>query len=268
MYDHHSASIKNITDHFLAQPEVLALLLTGSLAHGLATRTSDVDVVVVLTEPAYQARLESGDTTFVRHDLCTYEGGYVDGKYASLSFIRSVSEKGSEPARWAFQGAKVLFSRNLPEGYPDLEQEIGAVVRYPVEEKQERIVRFRTQVELWRWFCTEARRGGNDNRYLLNVAVGKLALFGGRLILAENEVLYPYHKWFLRVLGSVREKPEGLVDKIDEMLREPSQENIDGFYEMVVGFRDWARPKHRFGAQFLEDSELNWLYLKTPVDDI
>lgn len=265
MYDHHSASIKNITAHFLAQPEVVALLLTGSIAHDFHTPTSDVDVLVVLTESAYQSRLALGDTTFVRHDLCTYEGGYVDGKYISLSFIRTVWEKGSEPARWAFDGAEILFSRDLPEGY-DLEKEIKAVVRYPVEEKQERIVKFRTQVELWRWFCSEARK--KNNKYLLNVAVGKLVLFGGRLILAENEVLYPFHKWFLRVLGEVKEKPEGLMEKIDEVLSEPSEGNTEGFYEMVVGFREWARPKYRFGAQFMEDSELNWLYLKTPVDDI
>ncbi|KAK3986187.1 hypothetical protein QBC44DRAFT_297611 [Cladorrhinum sp. PSN332] len=267
MYDHHATSITKITNHFHQDPNVLALLLTGSIAHNFQTPSSDVDVLVVLTEEAYQARLDSGDTTFVRHDLCTYEGGFVDGKYISLSFIRTVAEKGSEPARWAFEGARVLFSRNIPPQDFNLEKEIKDLVEYPVRDKLERIKRFRTQVELWRWYCSEARKKGN--KYLLTVAVGKLVLFGGRLILAHNELLYPYHKWFLRVLSQAEEKPEGLMERIEEVLGDPgSEQNVEAFYDMIVGFREWERPKFRFGAQFLEDSELNWLYLGTPVDDV
>ncbi|KAK4220581.1 hypothetical protein QBC38DRAFT_462448 [Podospora fimiseda] len=265
MYDHHASSITKITSHFHQDPDVLALLLTGSIAHGFQTPESDVDVLVVLTEEAYQARLDSGDTTFVRHDLCTYEGGYVDGKYTSLSFIRTVAEKGSEPSRWAFDGAKVLFSRNIPDDF-NLEKEIKELSRYPVEEKSEKIKRFRTQLEIWKWYCSEGRK--KNNKYLLTMAVGKLVLFGGRLILAHNELLYPYHKWFPRVLSEAKEKPVGLMEKMEAALNDPSEENTQGFYEMIVGFKEWERPKFRFGAQFMEDSELNWLYLQTPIDDI
>ena len=49
--------------------------------------------------------------TVVLHDLCTYPGGYVDAKYTSMSCINQVALVGSEPARWAFDGARVLFNR-------------------------------------------------------------------------------------------------------------------------------------------------------------
>ena len=265
MYDHHAASLEKIKSHFLQEKDVLALLLTGSIAHGFEKPDSDVDVLVVLTEEAYQVRLNSGDRTFVRHDLCTYEGGFVDGKYISLDFIRTVAEKGSEPARWAFEGARVVFSRDIPEGF-NLEEEIKSLVRYPIAEKVERIIQFRTQLEIWRWYCVEGRK--KENAYLLNVAVGKLVLFGGRLLLAHNELLYPYHKWFPKVLSQAPELPEGFMERFDAAVKDPSEENTQGFYDMVVGFREWERPAFRYGAQFAVDSELNWLYLKTPVDDI
>ncbi len=35
----------------------------------------------------------------------------MDGKYLSLDFVKQVLEKGSEPARFAFEGSQVLFSR-------------------------------------------------------------------------------------------------------------------------------------------------------------
>ncbi|KAM7197443.1 hypothetical protein V8F20_006588 [Naviculisporaceae sp. PSN 640] len=269
MFEHHAASVEVIKAHFEADSDVLALLLTGSIAHGFAKADSDVDMLVVLSEDAYQARLASGDTTFVRHDLTTYEGGYVDGKYISLSFMLSVAEKGSEPSRWAFEGATVLFERNLklPDGVPDLSTLIKSLVQYPLAEKTQKIIQFRTQLEIWRWYCTEGRK--KNNPYLLNVAVSKLVLFGGRLILAHNEMLYPYHKWFVKVLEGAKEKPEGFMEMFDKAVRDPwKEENTQGFYDMVVAFREWERPKFRFGAQFAEDSELNWMYLKTPVDDL
>lgn len=261
MHPHHVASIEKIKAHFEQEPDVLALLLTGSIAHGFETPQSDVDILIVLTEESYQDRLSSGNLTIVTHDLCTYPGGYVDAKYTSLSFIRLVAEKGSEPARFAFEGAKVLFNK-----IDGLEDEITRVVKFDVEGKEERIMKFRTQLELWKWYSEEALK--KENRYLINLATSKLTLFGGRLILAENELLYPYHKWFLRVLGQAKEKPDGLMEKIEKLTHEPSFESVKEFYELVAGWREWKRPQFRFGAQFMVDSELNWLYLQTPVDDL
>ncbi|KAK0719329.1 hypothetical protein B0H67DRAFT_642692 [Lasiosphaeris hirsuta] len=261
MHPHHAASIQKIKAHFEQVPNVLALLLTGSIAHGFETEASDVDVLVVLTEEAYQHHVDTGIMTFVTPDLCTYPGGYVDAKYTSLGFIRLVAEKGSEPARWAFDGAQILFSE-----IPGLEGELQRLVRFDAGGKEERIVRFRSQLEIWKWYSEEGVRKGN--RYLLNMATSKLILFGGRLILADNDVLFPYHKWFLRVLGELREKPERLMECVERLSREPGMEVIQEFYDMVVGWKEWKRPRGRFGAQFMVDSELNWLILQTPVDDL
>ena len=111
MYTHHLQSIQNATDYFQGNPEVLALLLGGSIAHGFESSASDVDVLILISDTDYQKRLEEHRVTFFSRDLCTYEGGYVDGKYLGLSFLEKVRRIGSEPARFAFAGSRVLFSR-------------------------------------------------------------------------------------------------------------------------------------------------------------
>lgn len=263
MFPHHTESIEVIKNHFSADPKVQALILTGSIAHGFQSAESDFDALIVLSEDDYQQHVDVGNMTVVLHDVTTYPGGYLDGKYTSLSFIKQVAEMGSEPARWAFDGAQVLFNRN--EG-PALEEAIRAAPVYPAAEERERQRWFRAQLEIWAWYTTEAIK--KKNKYLLHTAVGKLILFGGRLILSHNELLYPYHKWFLRVLDSAPQKPEGLMACIDDLASDPTLDKVQAFAGLIKEFQDWPTGPHRFGAIFMEDSELNWLHIKTPVEDI
>jgi hypothetical protein len=68
---------------------------------------------------------------------------------------------------------------------------------------------------------------------LLGTSVSKLILFGGRLILAHNELLYPYHKWFLKVLEQAKDKPSDLLACIQTLNESPTVENSEAFYEKV-----------------------------------
>ena len=125
---------------------------------------------------------------------------------------------GSEPARFAFQGAQVLLSR-----LPAVEATLRAITRY--RSRAGRTPRrFYAQFEAWHWYTHEAIRLGN--RYLLGVAISKMVLFGGRMILAENECLYPYHKWFLRVLAGTTDRPLDLMARIDNLYAAPTGEAV------------------------------------------
>jgi hypothetical protein len=261
MEPHHSQTIQNVKEYFQRDPQVLALLLSDSLAHGFQTSTSDVDIMIFISREDYQKRFQTGQLTFFNTDLSTYEGGYVDGKYLSLDFVKQVLEKGSDPARFAFEGARVLFSR-----VERFEEEICRIAAYPIAEKTERIQRFHAQLEAWHWYCGEALKRGNQ--CLLGTAVSKLILFGGRLILTHNEMLYPYHKWFLKVLGQAKDKPSDLMASIQALTEAPTVENVEAFYQKVKRFHPWDENPHGWGAQFMLDSELNWLDGKTPVDDL
>ena len=63
---------------------MLGVLVGGSIAHGFATATSDVDLLIVVSDAEWERRLAAGDTTELDRESATYEGGYVDCKYTSL----------------------------------------------------------------------------------------------------------------------------------------------------------------------------------------
>ena len=240
---------------------MLALLLGGSIAHGFESSTSDVDVMILVSDEDHQRRFQKGDIHFYNKELCTYEGGYVDGKYLSLEFVKQVAAKGSEPARFAFAGSRILFSK-----VDGVVEQVHKAEQYPVAEKAERIKRFYAQFEAWHWYCGEALAKGN--LYLLGTSVSKLILFGGRLILAHNEMLYPYHKWFLKVLEQATDRPSDLLACIQTLNESPTAENIEAFYEKIKNFQPWTDNPFSWPTRFMLDSELNWMDGTTPVDDL
>ena len=258
---HHAETIQRTTDFFQQDPTVRALILGGSLAHGFATETSDVDVMIVVADDEHQRRLATGQTCFFSRELCVYPEGYVDGKYISPGFIEQVAARGSEPARFAFKDGQTLFTRN--PRLPDLLQKAA---QYPREQKTERLWRFQAQFEAWFWYATEALK--KENLPLLRTAVSKLTLFGGRIVLAHNELLYPYHKWFLRVLASAPEQPPQLMAGILTLSENPSLAAVEAFGQAIRGFKTWEISHATWPAQFLRDSELNWLTQTPPIDDL
>ncbi len=261
MFEHHRQSIERVVKHFQDDREVQALILAGSLAHGFMSPTSDIDVMIIVSDSVHDDHLRRGQLNFFAQDLCTYDEGYVDGKYSSMRFLSQVAELGSEPARYAFKDAQVLFSRM--DGVEEVIQEIA---RYPVEEKEARIGRFYAQFEAWNWCSGEALRLEND--YLLRVSINKLVLFGGRLILAHNELLYPYHKWFLKVLKGAQDRPLDLLERIGDLYDKPLERHVKAFYESVKGYRKWEGGDTSWPSQFMLDSELNWLNGGVAIEDI
>jgi len=261
MEAHHELAIAKVTDYFEHEPGILALILGGSLAHGFATAVSDVDVMIIVSDDEYARRAAEGQVHFFNRELCAYPEGYVDGKYLGQGFLELVRARGTEPARFAFQDARVLFSRL--DGLPE---QLVEIARYPAADKAARLQRFYAQFLAWNWYVGEALK--HTNPYLLGVSATKLALFGGRLILAHNERLYPFHKWFLRVLEQAPDKPAGVAAQIEALTAHPSQDTAQQFYETVNGFQAWPTPPTGWPAQFMADSELNWISGPGPIDDI
>lgn len=261
MHKHHTESIANVVEYFSGRDDVIALLLTGSIAHGFARPASDVDVAIVVSETEYQRRKLVGELTYYDDRLCTYLGGYVDGKYIDIQFVRDVASHGSEPARFAFKDAQVLFSKT--DGLATL---VSQAARYPVDNKSEKILRFLAQFEAWNWYAQQALQ--TEDEYLLRLATTKLASFGCRLILAHNEILYPYHKWLTRVVQQAPSKPKDFEPLLAQLLASPKGSATSKFYEQIKGFTNWPETKLPWSMQFITDSELNWVSGHTPVDDL
>ena len=116
----------------------------------MSVRIWDIDVVLIVDHEEHERRMREGRLTWVDLSLCDWDGGYVDGKYADVAFLERVASDGSEPARYAFEGSRVLFSHI--DGLDDV---LARVVRYPLEGRERRIERFAAQLLAWRWYHSE-----------------------------------------------------------------------------------------------------------------
>lgn len=259
---HHRSTMEHVTDYFRRDPRYQALIIGGSLVKGYGRPDSDVDIMLITTDEEYVRLAEKREITFARQDLSTYEGegGYVDGKYLNVQFLRDAAERGSEPTRWSFKNAIIAFS-----DIPDLEGLIHKIVQYPLAEQAEKIRSFYGQLLIWRWFVSEAEK--RQNAYLLAQASASLALYGSRLILAHNQMLYPFHKWMLAELQRAPEKPDHFLDQLDTLVKTPGVSTASTFAESVINFRDWGVQFREGIDAFAEDSERYWLHGRPALTD-
>ncbi|MCK1994743.1 nucleotidyltransferase domain-containing protein [Peribacillus muralis] len=261
MFKQHKKAIELITDNLSQKDEILGIIVGGSVAHGFASETSDIDLMLVLSEADYKTAFNIGNILYKDTESTNYKEGYIDGKYTCLSYIRKVAESGSEPARYAFKDAFVTYSK-----IPELEDLIKKASRYPNDKKMENLEKFHAQFEAWKWMYYEGLK--RNNNYVIDFSVINFVLFAGRLILALNETLYPYHKWFLRVLEGLENKPEDLMNIIDNVLKNKTQDSVEALYECIHKFHNFPQYERGWHARFMLDSELNWMSGYVPVPDL
>jgi len=260
MMEHHKQTIDKVIDHFKDDKRFLAVIIGGSVVKHLENADSDIDIMLIATDEEYKKRTAKKDYHIVLTDICDYEGGYVDGKVYDLQFLREAADHGSEPARFAFINADVVICRD-----PEIKKLLHEIAVYPQEDRSAKIASFHAQVRVMLGFIFEAEKRGD--KYFLVHAVKELVLFGGRMILAHNNILFPYHKWFMHELRNAPDKPDNIVDLAETLLEKPCKANADLFAECVLGFKDWPMPQPNEWIRFMEDSEWNWRYGRAPVQD-
>lgn len=257
---HHQRAIDRLADAYRDDPRFPALIIGGSVAKGYARDDSDVDFLIIATDEEFETRRKAADLFINRRDLCDYDGGYVDGKIIDLAFLQDVAEKGNEPSRAAFEGAFVGYSH-----IPGLEALLQRIPVYPEAGHDDRIKAFYSMAFIQHWLCHEAERHGN--RYTINRAASQLALFAGRLILAHNRRLFPYHKWLPRTLESVPDKPAALIPCFNALVDEPCGKHATALFERVRGFQDWGVSDLEAYHWFMTDVEWSWMSGTTPIED-
>jgi hypothetical protein len=251
MWDHHHKTIERLIQRFEADPCFPALIVGGSLVKGYGRPDSDVDIVLVAAAEEYTQRVEQNHLHYYSTEDCDYPGGYVDGKIVDMQFLRDVERKGSEPARAAFKGAFLAYCRQ-----PKVEDLLLRIPVYPEEGHLEKVRSFVAQLLAWQWYAGEAEK--LENTYLMHRAVSELLLYGGRLILAHNRMLYPYHKWFMAELRQAPDQPAGLMTHIETLLAQPSKAAADRFCAYILEFRAWEMPPEGWPARFMRDTEWTW----------
>ena len=258
--DHHRRTIDRLADAYCDDTQFLGLIIGGSVAKGWAREDSDVDFLIIATDEAFDRHRAERDLFINRRDLCDYDGGYVDGKIINLAFLEDLAEKGNEPSRAAFEGAFVAFSH-----VSALDSLLKRIPVYPEVGHEERMRAFYSMAFIHHWFIHEAER--HDDRYGQIRAASQLALFTGRLILAHNRRLFPYHKWLSRTLGSVPDKPDDLMANYNKLLNEPRGDHATVLFEEIRAFQDWGVTDLDAYTWFMTDVEWSWMTDQTPIED-
>lgn len=260
MRPHHEEAINRLGRHFAEQDGYLAVVVGGSIAKGVESEYADIDAILVVTDELFEVRRRANALTYFSTEFCDYPMGYVDGKIVDMGYLRAAAERGNEPTRAAFQEAIIPYCAD-----PEIEQLVRAIPVYPKHEQPEKIRSFYAQFEAAYWYLGEALK--RADRYLLLRSAADLVLYGGRLILAYNEILFPYHKLFMGELARAPNKPENLMDLVQALLEDPREETARAFHETVRSFRQWNDPPEPWNLRFIEDTELAWLRGKPHVGD-
>ena len=258
--DHHRRTIDRLAKAYCDDPRFRALIIGGSVAKGFAREDSDVDFLIVATDEAFERQSAARDLFINRTDLCDYDGGYVDGKIINLAFLEKLAEEGNEPSRAAFEGAFVAYSH-----VSDLDGLLQRIPVYPEAGHEDRVKAFYSMAFIQHWLIHEAER--HDNRYTLTRAASQLALFTGRLILAHNRRLFPYHKWLPKALDLAPEKPDDMIECFNNLVNEPTGDHATALFESVRDFRDWGVSDLEAYTWFMTDVEWAWMSGRTPIED-
>ena len=227
--------IAAVVEKHRADDNVIAAILIGSLARGDGREDSDVDIDLVVRNKRSNAEKTRDDLVLIR-------------------------DHGNELTRWSFTDAKVLFS--LDDG---IESIIRMIPVYQEDERRRKMESFASQIRMHFAYLQLAEYSSNP--YLLHETAVKIALFAGRLVLADNRVLYPNRKWFSREIQRVKEKPANFYEDMCSLLGAPTIAKAQGFIDGLFAYKRYPEPVEGWGARFNDDSVFHWMNGTFSIED-
>ncbi len=109
--EHHEQAISRYVAAVSDDPEVLAVIVSGSVARGVERPDSDVDLYLVVSERRWDEAYAARRLMYTSTDGIGYDEGYFDIKLATLSYLDEAAQRGDDPVRDSFASARVVFSR-------------------------------------------------------------------------------------------------------------------------------------------------------------
>ncbi|MDP9027157.1 MAG: nucleotidyltransferase domain-containing protein, partial [Actinomycetota bacterium] len=138
---HHETALERFVSRVSTDDEVLAVIVSGSLARGEETPSSDIDLYLVVTEPVWERAMADERIMYVDREDADYPGGYFDIKLATLAYLHDAVDHGDDPVRDSLVNSRVAFTR-----LPELEQLLARSGELEDREWQSRCVSSIAQV--------------------------------------------------------------------------------------------------------------------------
>lgn len=229
---HHEEAIAHYVTRATGDDDVLAVVITGSLARGRERADSDIDLYLIVTEPAWDRAFDAQRLMYVEREGADYEHGYFDIKLATLSYLDDAAERGDEPVRDSFAASRIAFTRVV-----DLHERIDRVATVPDEAWDARAGSFVAQARLHGDYFLRQGVEHGDALLTANAAV-HLALAVGRALLAHNRVLFQGPKYLAAAVAALPAKPAGVDAALVEVVQRPTIEAGSALLDLLEGFAE------------------------------
>jgi len=242
----HEESIKNMISYFQENPEIIALFLTGSVATGTERPNSDLDGVAVVSREYYEQKKKSGAVVDVIESVwgkCTYEGGYFDVHYKTKQDLINISESGTEPARNMFSCARTLFCND--SDLPELVSRIPVFQKTEAAEKQ--LTFYCTLKQSYTYFWAICKPEGFARIHTASRMI--FCLY--RLILLENEILFPSIRKLEQTVKRSANKPRMIIEKCNRFIQSLSDEDA---LELINSYEGWTSYDYPKDFQFIANN--------------
>ena len=252
MLEHHKESIENLISFFKDDSDIISIILGGSVAKGCARADSDIDAIIVVTEAKYTLLEKEHRLSECIYGNCTYENGYFDIKYTTVNILKALVERGSEPARNAFALSICLSGEDT-----EAAELIEIIPVFQKHEKADKMLSFYSAFNLsYGYFWSISK----DNAYFRIKAASDIVLFGLRLILQNNEVLFPGQRGLLAAVGKLENKPDRIIEKAESFLCSLTDKAKEDFVSAVLEFIDYTPPEDfaEVLTRYIDDNELWW----------
>jgi predicted nucleotidyltransferase len=250
VHEHHHQTIENLKSCYEKDPDCLGLVVIGSVARGETRPESDVDFYLIVSQRAYDDCMAKQDDCVDAHEYsvspCTEANGYL----ISLPALKAMADAGREIERWMFTKALVVFSKDA-----EIDRLVAEIPRYPEANRVRHMESYHSQMYYHISFFEFAYL--SQTRYLIYETATKLILSIGRLILADNRILYPNRKWFFRELLKAPDKPEGICEAMEAYLDAPTIEAGHQLIDMVEHYKSYPLPPEGMKARISQESILN-----------
>ncbi|MDR0302300.1 MAG: nucleotidyltransferase domain-containing protein [Treponema sp.] len=235
MHKHHEESIVNMVNHYRENKAIKALFLIGSVATGTERPDSDIDAVAIVPMDYYEQKKNNEGLEETYFGKCTYEGGYFNIHYMTHEILKELAEKGTEPMRNMFSCAKPLFCDD-----PDLPQLTAKINIYPKNEAAQKQFKFYCTLRMfYNYFWKSCKPQGYMRLHVADGMIYNLY----RLILLENEILFPSMRKLEEYTERAPNKPEDIIKKCRRFMQTLSDEDCLAIIESYESWTSYDYPK-------------------------
>jgi len=258
MYKHHEDSLRIMVEYYRNQKGVIAFIFGGSVAKGMERPDSDLDGMVVVSEEEFSKRVANNTCTEIIRGKCTYPEGYFDVKYITKDFLKLAAEKASEPTRNSFVGSQVMFSDDS-----EIAPLVEKIPIFQKQEKEEKLLSFYADMMMnYNYYWKKC----NIENYMKIRTASEIVYCMYRLILQENEILFPCNRRLEEYAEMAPDKPENIVEMCKEFSNTLEDNLLDKIMEAYHGWTKWNYPtdKSIISSRKQLDFE-KWWYISRPL---